>query len=177
MISEDVSGPSLGLGLKAWRDSFRFRGRSTRSEIFSFWVVSIPANILLGIVLHLFDLSLDLHHALDSALPETILIWTLEALPFFPMFALIARRAQDFGWPGWPFTLLMIATCALGTWDSLQYQTADIAPPPDWVGYARTIAAPILIFAMFWVPTRGPNRFGPDSRLDAEPAPETVIAA
>lgn len=165
-LTEDPSRLSFGLGLKAWRDSFVLRGRSTRTEFFSFWLATVPVGLAIGLILALLDmtLSIRLTDLFDPRPQNIILDLVLHSIPVLPVFALMARRAHDAGWYGAPIALVVLATFAAGQWENLHYRFIGFDWPPVWVQVIHSAGVLIVLATLLWAPTRGANRFGPDPR-------------
>ncbi|MCW3849000.1 DUF805 domain-containing protein [Sphingomonas sp. LB-2] len=148
---------TLARGLKAFRETLNFTGRSTRTEVVSFWLLYMLA-VLIFTVSHIVLLTLHL-------MPPHFLTDLVGFLFLLPSFALLARRLQDQNLPGWPGALLYAATQALGFW-----LTRDGPNPYQreiwWMAFV-VVAITAYLIALFRAGTPGPNRYGPDPRLDA----------
>ncbi|HEX6741338.1 MAG TPA: DUF805 domain-containing protein, partial [Sphingomicrobium sp.] len=97
---------SLRLALKPFRDSLRFRGRSTRTELLSFWMLYIAALALFVGAAMIGGAVFGANVADWVEAPGVILL----AITFWlPAPALIARRLHDVGLAGWPGALFVAA--------------------------------------------------------------------
>ncbi len=145
--------------------TFDFRGRSTRTELFTFLFVSQFAGgmaaLLIGGLLSDGDFGVELRIQRGVQL----LFW----LPFV---ALFARRLHDQNRTGW-WTLLAVAVIPLSIL-SKGGNLHDLTPADfetQWWHSAVFFVAIIALWAIsLWPPSEGANRFGPNPRLDPEPA-------
>ena len=170
------------LGLRAYRDMFRFTGRARRLEVGEFYIVSM----FLALALRLFGdfgLTVEAGSPAESFLATRIAAEALSLLPILPIFALTARRIQDFGLPGWPAPLLLLYVVALNLWKLLAVITAFqprslwgtltfLVPsgPPSGMFLLLQFAIAVAMTIAWFIPgTPGPNRYGPDP-LDEQPA-------
>jgi uncharacterized membrane protein YhaH (DUF805 family) len=163
----------LQVGLKTWRDTFVFHGRSTRTELISYAVLTALVVAPLRVLLHFFgiDLDIDLQDAFGAHLSRTIFILVLEMLPYLPLFALAARRAHDHDRPGWPFAIIAVAVLSLSIWRDLHFRTVGLDMPPDWLRWVGGLVQIAFFAGLLWQPTIGANRYGEDPRLtDGEPS-------
>lgn len=168
----------LQVGLKAWRDTFVFHGRSTRTEFISYILttalVFAPIWVLLLYIAGI-DLDIALRNAFGADRSRTIFILALETLPYLPLFSLVARRAHDHDRPGWPFAIVAMVVVVLSIWRDLHFRTVDLDMPPDWLGWIRGIAGIVFFAGVLWTPSIGANRYGEDPRLtDPEPRSAAV---
>ncbi|HWU73345.1 MAG TPA: DUF805 domain-containing protein [Sphingomonas sp.] len=151
--------------------AFRFRGRSTRNEVVSFWLLSTLAEagtlILDGPPPPLF-------YALGIA-------WS--ALWAWPWIPLLVRRLHDQGRGAWwaliplsvaPLSALEWLTAPDGHAASISFHLGPLRLVKGLASTPWTIALMIVFIALavanvllfLWQPTRGANRFGPDPRLN-----------
>ena len=169
------------LALRAVAHSFRFNGRSTRSEMVSFWVF----GMLIGFVVRSLEPSL-VYGSPTSALGLINLIVSIALLwPFLP---LLVRRLHDQGrswhrallWPavlGTETILFMLPESASGHGISVTFLTFHRSF--DWTPLTAPLLigsfiAMIAIVVLYLLPgTPGDNRFGPDPRI--APADETGV--
>lgn len=147
---------SLRLGLRAYRDVLAFSGRSTRTEVFSLWLVQTGFAFCV-VMLHFaaapFLRSLYVPEVLDIASQLVFLV---------PWFALLTRRINDHNRSGKTGAIVMAAVVALA-W----YFDTDRNPAlrDSWTGMIFAILANIAFLAALFLPgTSGPNRYGPDPR-------------
>jgi uncharacterized membrane protein YhaH (DUF805 family) len=161
------------LALRALAHSFRFRGRSTRSEVVSFWFFGMVANVLVGFTgLAPPGTSLSTPAGLANLVVSIGLLW-----PFVP---LLVRRLYDQGrswypallWPavvGTEAILFMLPESASGDGMSVTFLTFHRSfawtslTTPLLIGSMLATAA---IFVLYVLPeTPGDNRYGPDPRV------------
>jgi uncharacterized membrane protein YhaH (DUF805 family) len=163
---------SIRLAFRPFIDAFVFQGRSTRSEVASFW--------LLGMIVTAFRLSVD-----NPSVGVRIagLIWTLVwSWPWIPLFV---RRLHDQDRTGrWAWlsgVLVLVAVAGLwiapagnGPGISVDLTFFRASRQIAWtpVTIAMTIATAAVIFAILVLfilrGTSGANRYGPDPRLDQD---------
>ena len=152
---------SLRLGIKPFRDAVRFGGRSTRTELISFWLLYMAA-ILIFVAIALTLTGLEVDRRVERVVSSAFMIafW-------LPTPALISRRLHDINWPGWPGALFVAAYAAVAC-------VGQIADPfyrfPLVVSIPVNLAALVLFIASLWHETPGTNRYGPDPRLAPEDA-------
>ena len=146
---------TFGKMLAAYRKPHKFTGRSTRTELLGYlvvsWVLATATNWAVIALGASGVLSIDLGIASVSL---AYLVWWL------PLPALAVRRLHDQDKPGWWALLLVLPTVIA------------------WLGGKESLGAAGLIVLeaiylgglvlLFWKPTDGPNRYGPDPRLDPE---------
>ena len=139
----------------AYTKPLRFSGRSTRTELLGYLVIAwLSATILSWL-------------ALITATPSSIdrnflSIDILNLLFWLPFPALAVRRFDDEDRSGW--WALPLILCTVLTW---------IGGGAVFSGAVRVAFALIYLAALvllFWTPTDGPNRYGPDPRLESDPA-------
>jgi uncharacterized membrane protein YhaH (DUF805 family) len=163
-------GLSWTLAFKPFRDMFVFKGRSTRSEVLSFW--------LLGTVTGFVNISMNwglpgVNNAFETFF---LLFWT------FPWIALAVRRLHDQGRSAWwllAFTVMPLAVLAFlatglmipGSAESgmkLAFFDWRLSPAPGLPTVVLTVIAlvssAVILALWLWNDTPGPNRFGPDPR-------------
>ena len=142
----------------------RFSGRSTRTELLgyliAFWLITTLFGWLaIGVgAAGLASLSFQ---------PQTFMtIDIFNLLVWLPFPALAVRRFHDQDKPGWWATPLILSTI-------LSWVSGDsfLSPPVRVVLALFYLAAFVLLF---WKPTDGTNRYGPDPRLDPD---EAVLAS
>lgn len=166
------AGMRIGIGLSAWLRILDFRGRSTRTEIFCFYVVTMLLGIAILLILSLagaFDLDDVLREIVMDRVLRAELISALSFLPFLPVFALMARRLHDLGAPGWPGAALVLAGVVLGAWNDLHFRTGGaIAALPGIIQILRMLCVFGIFAIVLLPPQRRANRYGPDPRLERE---------
>jgi len=150
--------------LAAYTKPHRFDGRSTRTELLGYlvvsWILATATNwaiIALGASGAVsFDVGI-------ASVGLAYLVWWL------PLPALAVRRLHDQGKPGWWALLLVLPTAI------------------SWLGGKEVLGTSALIVLeaiylgglvlLFWKPTDGTNRYGPDPRLDPEDRDEALTEA
>ena len=142
------------------RKTFDFKGRSTRTEIIAYVLVSQ----LVGGVL-LFPL---------ATLPvETlrVLQYLVNAVLAVPLISLVVRRLHDQDRSGWwllLYPLLAVPLQLLGPSETIGTEPYVFEKSPWWV-MAGTFFIVASFIALMLLPEReGSNRFGPDPRFDGE---------
>lgn len=175
-------------GWRAYRDTFRFSGRARRLEAGEFYIVSMALMLTVGLVADS-GLQINAGSPAETYLAGKIGFEVARMLVLLPMFALMARRIQDFDLPGWLFAPLMIYLVAINEWKSLAVLTAAypsstwkslafLAPTalPPWQLEALGLPIALAVMIAFFIPgTIGPNRYGPDPRIEpSEPVQATA---
>ncbi len=153
-------GVSLRTGLRAIGHSFVFRGRSTRSELTSALILIALGEAALFLLIHFFH---------PPTLPNVQTFWAraafeeaLALLLFVPLLGLIVRRLHDVGLPALPGLLLAAIVVA---WDLNRTQAVmGLYPAMPFPPLAGQAAIAILVIALYWSPSMGPNQFGTDPR-------------
>lgn len=158
------------LGARVVRDTFRFTGRATRTEVFSYMLFCVVVSVAGVIIYAVVDTLIDPGWNDMEIRSEAIIGIAMSAIPFIPTAALAARRAQDVGLPGWPFALIVPPVLALGIWRSLHFTPYHTELPPALLEWLRVLGALLFYGILLWAPKRGPNRYGPDPRLEDQPA-------
>ncbi len=161
---------SVRLALRALAHAFRFSGRSTRSELVSFYIV--------GTIATMFHVSWDNS---ASVLVGLGVIWS--AIWAWPLVALTVRRLHDQDRSGWWASIIgvMILSCLilyLLPEDPVSRSSISIpgfrphhigSSPIAWLCWGISVITILALLVMSLLPgTCGPNSFGPDPRL-AEP--------
>ena len=177
----------FALGFRAYRDMFRFSGRSRRMEVAEFYILSMFVNLAFGLV-RSFAPEIEMGSPAETFLANRLTIEVAQILLTFPLFALMTRRLQDIGLPGWVFPPFLAYAVAVNAWKSLAVSTA-LYPASPWKSLAflvpsegpstllQFLALPIVVAMMiaWFIPgPAGPNRYGPDP-LD-EPEPDSDYA-
>lgn len=153
-------GVSLRSGLRAFRQSFVFRGRATRSELTSALILIAIGEGVLFLMVHLFHpptaigiVRLWQRVAFEQSLAMVLLV---------PLVGLIVRRSHDVGWPALPG--VMLAAIALAGDLDRQQVAIGLHPGVPMLPEAGRIALLVLAIGLYWSPRVGSNRFGPDPR-------------
>jgi uncharacterized membrane protein YhaH (DUF805 family) len=147
----------FGRMLAAYTKPHKFTGRSTRTELLGYLIVSgILATATNWIVIALGAAGAVTFSVGIASVGLAYLIWWL------PLPALAVRRLHDQGKSGWWALLLVLPTAI------------------SWLGGKALLGTSGLIIAeaiylvglvlLFWKPTDGANLYGPDPRLDPEDA-------
>ena len=135
---------------------FDFSGRSTRTDGVLYYIL---------VVLLLTVLSFALNSPLMDAFGYRAMSQVTGALALiilFPLIAWFVRRLHDQGKSGW-FILIVPISWSLDYFD-----------PGFWaVSVAKVALVVIFLALIFWEPSCGPNRFGPDPRMEQKPEVET----
>ena len=149
----------LKIGFLAYRDTLRFRGRLTRSEVLCFMIVAAVVQTSLDI-------------ATQAILTRDILRYpfgwrtqpigqAIALVAWLPIWSQLIRRMHDYNRPAWQAIAFLLALHATA-----------FAPFPATgpASYLTNIVAGLILVALGWVltlypPTTGPNRYGPDPRI------------
>jgi len=162
MIDRLTAGARLGLS--AYMRVADFGGRSTRTEVWCFFVVLLLLNAAATIVAGFAGIEFGFLHPVSSSMPNAIASLALEHLPLLPVFALTARRLHDSGLPGWPGPLNAALALVLGARVMLHMRAVDVMPIPIAWEVAHVVSLLLFYVGLFWKPRRGPNRYGADPR-------------
>jgi len=167
---------SVRLAFRPFVDMFQFRGRSTRSEVVSFWLLG-----LLSQAVHF--VRLDLPSTAERLIATGwVLLW---AWPWIP---LLVRRAHDqdrtgqWGWLTGAIALLFAvewryAPAGYGFDISFDWGWVRASRSIAWTPFTAAIVALELVIGLTLLSlyltqgTAGRNRYGPDPRVDSKPAP------
>jgi uncharacterized membrane protein YhaH (DUF805 family) len=171
------------LALRAVAHSVRFHGRSTRSEVVSFWFFGMLADFLVNWLGPTARGASPL-----SAIGVAELFWSVVLLwPFIP---LLVRRLHDQG-RSWRWTLLWPAVLGVSTilltlpeseTSGTSITLLTFHRSLDWIPLTTplligSLIAMTAIFVLYILPgTPGDNRFGPDPRV-APPDQTAILAA
>ena len=158
MAYSESAGDNARLLLRTITGVTDFSGRSRRTEVIYYWIASALAGVIIDF-------------PVGSLLPvaEARLFSNgLQLLFLIPMFALFVRRVHDQDRSGW-WGLLLPIFVAL----SIPRVLAAYGSPQAVVSHQMTplvltaISIQIAIVVLFLLPgSDGPNRFGPDPRLE-----------
>lgn len=160
-MAHDNRLESIALPGRTLAKSLDFSGRSRRTEVVYYWIVT-------GLLNTIFAFFISMLVPLVMALVMNLI---LELTLVLPSFALLARRLHDQDRSGW-WALILPAIVILDILKTIRFISvisgaksgADVAPSPiePWIGLPLAFAALILTFLPG---TIGLNRFGPDPRL------------
>jgi uncharacterized membrane protein YhaH (DUF805 family) len=151
--------------LAAYTKPHRFDGRSTRTELLGYMIVSWFIAALIERVFIIGGIAFS--PELDFDLATINWIYLIFWLPF-P--ALAVRRFHDQDKPGLWVLPLVLPTVLV--WLGLEGLTAGKP-----IGYAIGAIYLVALVLLVWKPTDGTNRYGPDPRLDPEDFDEAVSDA
>ena len=153
-MATDQAAREFALLKRAIAGFMDLEGRSTRTEYFLFWIF---AKLTALIIVQLAQLALN--HGLLILLACVLLV-----LIFIPNFALFVRRLNDQGRSDpWAIALPIALLASIF---SASFSHAGYMTNGDLVS-AIANAALLLLAAL--PGTKGPNRYGPDPRIDAKP--------
>ena len=139
------------LALRQIKQSFEFKGRSTRTEVSSYWVIATVAEVAVSVVT-LF--------VWDMAPWKSPWLFTAMAIVFaIPEPALFVRRLHDQNRSGW-WALLGIPYAAFAWFGGARAERAL------WEHVIVLLLSIMILALLLWSPTFGTNRFAPDPRLD-----------
>jgi uncharacterized membrane protein YhaH (DUF805 family) len=159
MAYSDSIGDNAQLLKKTVTGVADFSGRSRRTEVIYYWI----ASALVGVMLH-FAVS-------TVASFETSLLFGrfLQLVLLVPVFALFVRRLHDQDRSGW-WGLLLPLSVILSIPRVLTELRGDVAEIITQKMSPVSVAAGLCVLAIFVLcllpGTEGPNRYGPDPRLD-----------
>jgi uncharacterized membrane protein YhaH (DUF805 family) len=142
--------------LAAYRKPLQFKGRSTRTELLGYFIMSWLISTVIG------WLAIGSGLALSVDQPPLMTFDILNFVLWLPFPALAVRRFHDQDKPGWWATPLILSTVI------------------SWIGGFSILNQPARIFLsliylamfilLFLKPTDGTNGFGPNPRLDPDEA-------
>lgn len=125
------------LGLRAYRDTFRFTGRARRLEIGEFYILSMFATLIVKLFSS-FGPQIDTGDFRADLLTNKLVYDAIADIAILPFFALMARRIQDFGFPGWAFPPLLLYVLAINNWKTIAI-FSDVEAP-TWLFELPAIA-------------------------------------
>lgn len=144
--------------LAAYRKPLQFRGRSTRTELLGYLIVSsLLATIFGWLAIGLGMAGLASISTDPLSFPSIDIFNLLFWLPF-P--ALAVRRFHDEGRPGWCATPIILSTII--SWVS-GYGLLN-----SQARFALALFYTAALVLLFWKPEDGANRYGADPRLDPD---------
>lgn len=147
----------------AFRKTVTFSGRAPRTELWWWRLFTILAAALIAVVVGVLAQLI----IAPSASPRgAIQGWQVGAVAYvllaIPSFALVWRRFQDVGLPGW-VSLLWISAFALG----LGAQGANALLPMTLLYVAGWLLYLLNTVVAFWPSSAGDNRYGPEPPIGA----------
>lgn len=156
--------PLQELPANLWRTivgTFDFRGRSTRTEVWTYYIVgNVVANLVEFGLVRLIGEAGAFRPTLASSMANVLFL--------APLPALVARRLHDIGWSGWWSALLppllVLATLSENPTPAI----AGIAKHDfGWPGPLLVLGGILFLFAVSLAPPdeRG-HRYGMNPRLD-----------
>ena len=136
--------------------TFNFRGRSRRTDGVVYYILASMLGAIVGVPV--IASSLDFNQV---ALALRLLGLVIQ----LPLLAWLVRRAHDYNVSGfWLLPLMGVFAFIVAS----QWSAVDVSDLR--ANLAFRVAQPVfgiaLLCAVFWNPTDGHNRFGPDPRLD-----------
>jgi uncharacterized membrane protein YhaH (DUF805 family) len=145
--------------------TFDFRGRSTRTELFTFMFISQFAAGIVGLIL------IGPASGADFETPDRIRL-AVRLLFGLPFIALLVRRLHDQDRTGWWALLLVAGLVLMVVKESWMRGGPGIVfrPTPWWLDAAMLVLIVGLWIFSLWPPSDETNRFGPNPRFDEEPA-------
>lgn len=138
----------------AYRGPLKFDGRSTRTELLGYLIVSWLISTVVGWI------AIGSGVVLSVDQPPFMTFDILNFVLWLPFPALAVRRFHDQDKPGWWATPLILSTVLswFSGW-SLMGEPVRIVLSIVYLG---------VFILLFWKPTDGENRFGSDPRLSSE---------
>lgn len=150
-VSYSNSTSYVKLPLETIRNTFRFSGRSQRTEMIVYFLFSILLN---GVTAILLFPSISRRTAL-------LAIGLLGIAYYVPMIALYVRRLHDFNFSGWWLVVLLAASVS----SVLIGAGLFGLNLPDQIATVLRVVAGLGWWAAFLIPgTKGENRFGENPR-------------
>lgn len=147
-----------------------YRGRSTRTDLVAFWLVTFVAGFALLVAATIMEFAVLPDPSLTTFV-QAIYQWILT----IPMFALFVRRLHDRGLSGW-WVALCVPVAVQNVIADFYRLTGDmeamLAVKYSWSHLVAGL--PLLVVFMFLLlpGDEGPNLYGPNPRFDrpGEPA-------
>jgi uncharacterized membrane protein YhaH (DUF805 family) len=147
--------------LAAYRKPHQFAGRSTRTELLGYLIVSWILATIFGYAAFGAAIAGLRNVSISSGPTSTFLSIDLFNLLFWlPFPALAVRRFHDQDKSGWWAAPLIASTII--SWVGAN----ELLAPP--VRIALGLLYAIALVLLFWKPTEGTNRYGPDPRLEGQ---------
>lgn len=137
--------------------AFVFTGRSPRTEVAFYWLVSA---LVTGVLSAAAKSALEW----DAAIVARSVITFVVAIPFV---ALFARRLHDQDRSGW-WALVLLPLVAADLYQTIRVNFHAFDPGWSGLGYWQIplLVMALVSFAVIAMPgTEGPNRHGPDPRI------------
>lgn len=154
-------GSGLAAGLEPLRRYADFTGRSRRSELLLFWLLTMLADLLVMWTETAIYLS-------GSPLDPDWFSTLVGALLLCPWAALSVRRLHDSGRSGW-WLLLALPVALTNLWDFWSrmedpFAVSIQARLPPFLMIPIGLAFLTLIVLLFWDDEEASNRYGPNPR-------------
>lgn len=159
MPYSDTIGDNAELLLRTIRGIGDYSGRSRRTEVIYFWIACTLLAVVLKFALLVFT-------SFALAQWSAVGLRILFAVPFM---ALFVRRLHDInlsGWWGLLFPLIVLMSLPADYAAATGNIQAMFAQKHAGLGLMLDAAALVLLVLCLWPGTPGPNRFGPDPRLE-----------
>jgi uncharacterized membrane protein YhaH (DUF805 family) len=159
MAYSDTVGDNAYLLKRTILGTFDFAGRSRRTEVIYYWVATVLIGVTLGF-------------ARVMLAPFQSLMWfdvLLKLVFVIPMFALFVRRLHDQGRSGWWGLLLPLALILSIPQRANEIRGdvgALIAQKTSVTAVAMDLVCIAILVLLLWPGTDGPNRYGPDPRIE-----------
>jgi uncharacterized membrane protein YhaH (DUF805 family) len=157
----DTVGDNAYLLKRTLRGIGDFAGRSRRTEVIYYWIVTLLIGVVVGFAGVVF-------------LPIRPLMWfdvLLQLILVVPMFALFVRRLHDQNRSGL-WGLLLPLALVLSIPERLTEFRGDpvaiIAQKTSSTAIVLDVISIAILVLFLWPGTDGPNHFGPDPRLQEE---------
>jgi uncharacterized membrane protein YhaH (DUF805 family) len=148
--------------LAAYRKPHQFAGRSTRTELLGYVIISWVLATVLGWAAVTAGMA-GLAKASFSTEPSPFLTIDIFNLLFWlPFPALAVRRFHDQNKSGWWALPLIVSTVL--SWIGAE----SLLEQPTRIALGALYA--VVLVLLFWKPTDGANRYGSDPRLDLDEA-------
>jgi uncharacterized membrane protein YhaH (DUF805 family) len=143
----------IRLALRQVARTLDFSGRTTRTEVISYWVFAVLAEV---------SLSLLTSFAWNIATWNSPWFFTSVAILFaVPEPGILIRRLHDQNRSGW-WALVCLPYAFLAWFGGPR------AERPLWEHVLTVVVSLVVLLFLLWAPTPGSNRYGPDPRLNYE---------